>query len=483
MKLLGIRICEHDSNFSYFDGNKVHYLKTERKYQIKHHGVKNLHIWKDIIYEQWGIQTKDLNEIAIVFDPWSYNLNSREENFFPSKHIDFPIDCRITRVNHHYAHHLSCWPLIKNPAFYNGICIDGFGDYDKAWTVFVNNEIKEEGSSMKNGSIGMHMSLMRNHFNLQGDHLDIAGKIMSLQSFGNIDHDYLKFLSKFSIRDVNFIFNHTYYIDKWQDKLNWLRTIHEYVGVIILQHLFENFKKEETFLYTGGVALNVCWNTKIKSFFKNVIIPPHTNDEGLSLGALEFLRLKHNLPQFKIDNFPFCQSDESPVNEPSQQVYNKVAELLTKQNIIGWYQGHGEIGPRALGHRSILADPRDKDMRDKVNLIKKREDFRPFGCSTIDEDFNDSDFMLFADRINTQEYPAVSHIDNTTRHQKVNQSNGLHTLLHDFKRLTNCGTLLNTSLNINGKPLASSKKDAMQLLQNSSLDGLVYGNELYLKNG
>ena len=74
----------------------------------------------------------------------------------------------------------------------------------------------------------MHMSLMRNHFNLQGDHLDIAGKIMSLQSFGNIDHDYLKFLSKFSIRDVHFIFDNTYYIDKWQDKLNWLRTVHEY---------------------------------------------------------------------------------------------------------------------------------------------------------------------------------------------------------------------------------------------------------------
>ena len=122
-------------------------------------------------------------------------------------------------------------------------------------------------------------------------------------------------------------------------------------------------------------------------------------------------------------------------------------------------------------------------MRDKVNLIKKREDFRPFGCSTIDEDFNDSDFMLFADRINTQEYPAVSHIDNTTRHQKVNQSNSLHTLLCEFKKLTNCGTLLNTSLNINGKPLASSKNDAMQLLQNSSLDGLIYGNGLYLKNG
>ena len=483
MKLLGIRVCEHDSNFSYFDGQKVFYLKTERKYQIKHHAVNDLHIWKDIIYEEWGIRTKDLNEIAIVLDPWNYNLSCREEDFFPSKHIDLLADCKTIRVNHHYAHHLSCWPLIKNPASYNGICIDGYGDYDKAWTVFVNGKIKEEGSQVKHGSIGMQMALLRNHFDLHGYFQDIAGKIMSLQSFGNIDYDHLKFLSKFNIKDINSIFDKSYYLDKWQDKLNWLRTIHEYICVIILQYFFQTFKKQETFLYTGGVALNICWNTKIKSFFKNVVIPPHTGDEGLSLGALEFLRLKHNLPQFEIDNFPFCQSDESPENKPKQEVYGKVAELLTKQKIIGWYQGHGELGPRALGHRSVLADPRDKFMRDKVNLIKKRESFRPFGCSTIDEEFNDSDFMLFANRVNSQKYPAVSHIDNTTRHQKVNQNNELYTLLCEFKKLTNCGTLLNTSLNVSGKPLASSKNDALELLENSSLDGLVYGNELYLKNG
>lgn len=482
MKLLGIRICDHDSNFSYFDGNKVFYLKTERKYQIKHHGVNDLNLWKDIIYEQWGIKPKDLHEICIVFDPGRYELNCREDSFFPSKTIDFSTECLTTRVNHHYAHHLSCWPLIKNPHLLNGICMDGYGDYDKSWTVFYENKI-EEGSLIKNGSLGICMAQLGKFFDLKGHALDIAGKIMSLQSYGNLDYEFLMFLKKYTLEDMNFIFDPNFYCDKWSDKLNWLKTIHEYVGACLIQYFLQRFDAKETFLYTGGVALNVCWNTKIKSVFKNIIIPPHSNDEGLSLGALEFLRLKHNLPHFNIDDFPFCQSDESPNIKPKQELYSKVAGLLAKQKIIGWYQGHGEIGPRALGHRSILADPRDKSMKDKINLIKKREDFRPFGCSTIDEEFDDSDFMLFADRINTQKYPAVSHIDNTTRHQKVNQSNSLHTLLCEFKRLTNCGTLLNTSLNINGKPLASSKNDAIQLLETSSLDGLVYGNELYLKNG
>lgn len=481
MKLLGLRICEHDSNISYFNGDKVFYLKTERKFQIKHHGINDLYQWENIIFEQWGIKSKDLDEIAIVFDPWHHNLSCREDSFFPSKKIEFPANCKVTRVNHHYAHHLSCWPLIKNPSSYNGICIDGFGDYDKSWTVFIDKKIKEEGSRMKNGSVGLAMDYLGEIFNIQGHGLDSAGKIMSLQSFGKLDYNFLNYLKKYSIKDISFIVNPKYYCDRWDKKLDWLKTVHEYMGAVILNYLLSFFKKEEKFIYTGGVALNVCWNTRIKTIFNNIIIPPHTNDEGLSLGALEFLRLKHNLPHFTIDNFPFCQSDESPSDLPSINLIKKVAELIKNQKIIGWYQGHGEIGPRALGHRSILADPRDYEMKNKINKIKKREEFRPFGCSTIDSEFNKSEFMLYAQSIDIKKYPAVSHVDGTSRHQTVETTGSFKNILYEFKNLTQCGTLLNTSLNVNGKPLASYKKDAVELLQNSSLDGLVYGNELFLK--
>lgn len=481
MKLLGLRICDHDSNISYFDGNKVFYLKTERKFQVKHHGIKDIYNWEDIVFEQWGIKSKDLDEIAIVFDPWCHNLSAREDSFFPSKEIDFPANCKVTRVNHHYAHHLSCWPVIKNPSSYNGICIDGFGDHDKTWTVFIENKIKEEGSRIKNGSIGKAMEYLGEIFDIQGHGLDSAGKIMSLQSFGKLDYDFLNYLKQYSIKDISFIVSPEYYYDRWDNKLNWLKTVHEYMGVVILGYLLSIFKKEETFLYTGGVALNVCWNTKIKSIFNNVIIPPHSNDEGLSLGALEFLRLKHGLPYFNLDNFPFCQSDETPSDLPSTNLIKKVAELINNQKIIGWYQGHGEIGPRALGHRSILADARNQAMKEKVNLIKKREEFRPFGCSTIDPEFNKSEFMLYAQSINKNKYPAVTHVDGTSRHQTVEFNNSFKNLLYEFKKLTECGTILNTSLNINGRPLASYRRDAVELLKNSSLDGLVYGNELLLK--
>ncbi len=475
-----MRVCEHDSSFSYFDGSRVRYLKTERKFQQKHHGINNLTDWENIIYEEWGIISSDLDEIAIVLDPWRYDLSIREDGFFPSINFNqLGASCKVTRVNHHYAHHLSCWPIIKDPHKYSGFSLDGYGDHDVAWTVFKDQRAVDRGSKISHGSIGLSMSFLGAVFELEGDGLDVAGKIMSLQSYGNMDQEFYKFLQQYGMGDIDHIFLPTYYVHQWDKKLDWLHTVHEYVGDLLIDFFKMYFDEDETILYTGGVALNVTWNTKLKRKF-NIVIPPHTNDEGLSLGALEFLRLKHNLDHFTLNNFPFCQSDQAPMSTPTQVTINKTVELLKQQKIVGWYQGHGEMGPRALGHRSILADPRNKDMRDKVNLIKRREGFRPFGCSTIDENFSNSPYMLYAEKIDTESYPAVSHIDGTCRHQFV-KSGHLLKLLQQFKTDTNCGTLLNTSLNINGKPLASYTANAHEIFNNSQLDAIVIGDEIIQK--
>ena len=120
-------------------------------------------------------------------------------------------------------------------------------------------------------------------------------------------------------------------------------------------------------------------------------------------------------------------------------------------------------------------------MREKVNNIKKREQFRPFGCSTINKFFSKSPYMLYADPIDFHKYPAISHVDETCRHQTVENNELFTKLIYKFYSETNCDTLLNTSLNINGKPLAGHKKDAIQLFNTSDLDALVYGNEIYIK--
>ena len=104
MKLLGLRLCDHDSNISYFDGTKLHYFKSERKYQIKHHAYENLFYWKKEIKDEFGIDYNNIDEIAIVVDPWQYNLPIDKEEFFPAipwNNLD--VDNKVYRVNHHYG--------------------------------------------------------------------------------------------------------------------------------------------------------------------------------------------------------------------------------------------------------------------------------------------------------------------------------------------------------------------------------------------
>ena len=504
MKLLGLRVCEHDSNFSYFDGEQLHYLKTERKYKIKHHGVVDvlkftannrnlahqecqqaLSNWENVIKDQWGITSKDLDEIAIVFDPWPYNLNTRNEEFFPAieNYSDFPADCKVTRVNHHYAHYLSCWPdidMTKNPL---GIIIDGFGDFGTAWTVFKNNKLIEKGSVSSHGSLGQEMNRASTFFDFKCHSLDRPGILMALQSYGKMHKEFYDFIKQFDIYSINKLFNPIFWSGEIRDNKDWIHTIHHHVTNILL-NFFTKYSSSpsDQICYAGGVALNVVWNAALKKKFKNLYIPPHTNDEGLSLGAIEYLRRKHNLRKFILPNYPFCQSDEAPPKEPSANTISKVAELLKEQKIIGWYQGNGELGPRALGNRSILADPRDNNMRDKVNEIKKRQFYRPFGCSTINPNFIESPYMLLAEPLRDNKYPAVSHVDQTCRHHTPNNNPLLKKLLINFKNQSGCDTLLNTSLNINGKPLASGLDDALELFKGCSMDGLVYGDNLYLKD-
>ena len=134
--------------------------------------------------------------------------------------------------------------------------------------------------------------------------------------------------------------------------------------------------------YTGGVAQNSVFNGKLHESGIDVRIPPHTNDCGLSLGAVEFLRQKFHEEPFDT-GFPFWQDDEAPEDliRPLQR-----QQALSQGKIVGWYQGHGEIGPRALGHRSILVNPRLPNAKNELNSkVKHREHF-PFGAAVLLED-------------------------------------------------------------------------------------------------
>lgn len=487
MKLLGLRVCEHDSNFTYYDGHEVYYHKSEREYGIKHLGLDNIWSWKNEIKRIWNISYKDIDEIGIVCDPWRYNFPIDEENFFPEQQYKYILfNNHVTRVNHHYAHALSCWPIEKEKSEVQ-IVIDGYGDDNIAWSVFKNNQLIQKGDKEKHGSIGLYMSKVANLFNIQGHPLDVAGKVMALQSFGTVDEGYTNILKNYNMTNVKEIFNFNNWITYNDDetishlrRLDWIRTVHEYTG-----HLLVNFFKEysngyETKIsYSGGVALNVVWNTQLKEKFKNLVIPPHCADEGLSLGVIEYLRLKNNLDPFVLKNFPYVQNDETPENEADQRTIKKTVSYLKEGKIVAWYQGHGEIGPRALGHRSILINPQIKNAKKLINKIKKREKYRPFGASVLRENVNiESPFMLYLYSITSPLLHSITHIDNTCRIQTVDKSEGTYyNLLKEFYKETGCPFILNTSLNINGKPIVGKKQEIINFFNESEIDVLVMGNE------
>ena len=305
MKFLGLRLCEHDSNMSYFDGEEIYYFKLERHSRKKHDAYENYESWVDEIYKMWRLKPKDIDEIGIVFDPWHYKLDVKNDNFLPYHNM--------TRINHHYAHALSSWPVVHECK--NHFVFDAYGDYNISWSFFQNDKLVDLGFFNEQNSLGNLINTTASFLGIQAEHgLDRAGKLMGLQSYGRFDREFYKKLKIFNIKTIAAAFN----IDLWvqhcgyeliasHTKLNWIRTLHQYVGDALIRHFKDYIKTDEHVTFSGGCAQNVVWNSQIKKVFKNLHVFPHCSDEGLSLGILEFLRKKHELPRFKNKNFPYWQ--------------------------------------------------------------------------------------------------------------------------------------------------------------------------------
>jgi carbamoyltransferase len=215
-------------------------------------------------------------------------------------------------------------------------------------------------------------------------------------------------------------------------------------------------------VYQGGVALNCLANRNLGNYFENIWIMPSPGDSGSSLGAAA---LAHGGP-IKWDNAYLGHeiSGDYPVDA--------LIRSLVRDRITGVASGRAEFGPRALGNRSLLADPRGPDIKDLVNAIKRRQEFRPFAPVIMAEHcdaFFDmprgwytSDYMQSVGRCRRPDvYPAIVHVDGTSRVQTVaDNGSGIRRLLEAWMALTGCPMLLNTSLNIRGEPMVNDRKDA-----------------------
>ena len=324
-----------------------------------------------------------------------------------------------------------------------------------------------------------------------------------------------------------------------QTHCNMAIAIQKVTEEIVIKMVKETKKltQSKNLCLSGGVALNCVANGKIEELgiYDNIYIQPASGDAGGSLGAaLSVNHMYFDSDRIYTEDYdlmkgsylgPYFSDKEIIItNKKYKAVYEhlesfeklseKVANLISEGNVVGWFQGRSEFGPRALGNRSILADPRNLEMQKKLNLkIKYREGFRPFAPSVLEEDYSEffegkttSPYMLMVKKIkekiklktpdgywnfnywdklytNRSKLQSITHVDFSARIQTVNRKTNSRywNLINEFKKITGVGVLINTSFNVRGEPIVNSPKDAYKCFMNTEMDYLIIENYLYSK--
>ena len=354
-------------------------------------------------------------------------------------------------------------------------------------------------------------------------------KIMGLAPYGKLDRDLLEILQRLiTVRDgvvhmpvstaeaaIELLEERCTYEDDPDRCADLAYTAQHHFNAMmadILEHAHDTSPNENLVL-TGGCALNSSFNGRAvaRSDFANLYVPSAPGDDGNAIGAayLGYLAAIDGEDPNRIAPTPYLGDEisEDIVAEVLEknpglqsrhlsydEVYSDTAQALADGNIVAWVQGRAEFGPRALGNRSILADPRDPKMKEKINAaVKFREPFRPFAPAVLHEhgheyfaDYCYSPYMertqFFMDDMGAK-VPAVCHEDNTGRAQSVTAQNNPHfyRLISEFHDRTGVPILLNTSLNVMGKPIVSSFSDALYTFMSTDIQRLVIGRYVLTK--
>ena len=331
--------------------------------------------------------------------------------------------------------------------------------------VGINENTKFEISSKLD--LGLFYAFVSHHFGFKKEE---EGKFMGYQSYGNFDKKIYSLLkdgvTKKGIKDlpINYDAAHTAQIYFEEEYAKLVRR-------------FEH----DNMIFSGGTALNVINNGKLAKKFKNrnLWFDPLCEDVGNSIGmARAYLRSKNHkvkpLKNLYISNTPSPQITVGKTVDLKDIMY-----LLEKGEVVALFQGKSEAGPRALGNRSLLLDPTLPKGKDIMNSIKKRESFRPFACSILEEKAQDwfkmegikkSPYMMYAfqaKKIAKEKTPAIIHVDNTCRVQTVteNENKILYKILESFK----VPLIMNTSMNLAGEPINETLEDALLTMKNSPL--------------
>ncbi len=554
---------KHDSSYPY---NAVDFV-------LKFSNIKLSEIDQIIFYEKPFLKFERLLETYVAFAPSGFIQFSKampkwlKEKLFQKKLLidnlklhdeNFKSENKILFCEHHLSHAASAfYPSPFKKAVI--LTADGVGEWATT-TVAVGSEnnlqIKKEIHFPH--SLGLLYSAFTYYIGFKVNSGEY--KLMGLAPYGN--NKYVNKIKDFLIdikEDGSFKLNQDFFnystgltmtsekfhkifdrsprkpdnqkIDQFHmDIAASIQKVTEEVMLKLSRSLREEYEIPNLCL-AGGVALNCVANGKIleNKIFDNIWIQPAAGDAGGSLGAaLAAWYLENNKTRYvenKKDSMKGSylgpEYSDNLIEEhltkagaifekiDFEELVNRTALDLSEGNAIGWFQGRMEFGPRALGCRSILADPRSSNMQKNLNLkVKFRESFRPFAPSVLKEDlkewFNlsdDSPYMLLVSQVNNKkilkikedqsklfgidklnikrsEIPAVTHVDYSARVQTVHEETNhkYYKLIKKFKEITGCPVLVNTSFNVRGEPIVNTPEDAFRCFMGTDLDKLVIGN-------
>lgn len=515
MILIGIRPDAHDSNIAVSEVSArskpmlAYYSKYERDINVKHATLNLVNRltrdelsdaelfvardWIISVLERAGIDWQKANniEVCVVADD---NLDQAIyqkafNRMFPNHFV------AVILVDHHTAHITSTWPMLPQllPEYVQNIVADGFGNQSQClthyatprgnsmlWTFEETKHGNHRTHPVGSASIGLAHADLAAWLGIQGHPEDLAGKLMGLQQHGKEIPELSKILKQYPITSIEMVF--MWYRNYPADNIDIAHTLCKWAGNALTKWFKHRLtaavtgycRRTDLVTYTGGVALNIFYNSKLHASCKKLIIPPHASDDGLSLGALYIAIRSRFTTDIELVGFPYCQlgDDSTPTTYSTTQ---RVVDDLIDNRVVGIFRGQGEIGPRALGNRSILTSATDPEIITILNnKVKFREAYRPYGAVVLEEDFDEyftgpkDPYMLYACKVKGKRLPAVTAAG-YSRVQIVSQSTNpaLYDILVEYKRRTGISVLLNTSLNASGFPIANTYDQALEVVKQS----------------
>ena len=486
MKILGINALNHDAAITMIQDGEILFAGHSERYSgVKNDSELNSALFADC-YRQGGKPDK-----VVYFErPYLKKLRQLRAGQYgevfarknlPSYYLrDFVGNAEIEYVQHHQSHAAAGY--YTSPYEESAIVvIDAIGEFETCSIWYAWGSHFEKRYTLKYPkSLGLWYSAMTQRLGLKPQEDEYI--LMGMAGWGTQDHKLKNSIREDFFNDSDKLidlkdnlhrgcldWNPEYYPD--DDSEDWKFNIAANVQWICEEEIRKVFSlakrlvpETNNCVYMGGVALNCVANSIVaQRYYPDLWILPNPGDAGSSLGCAAYVYGEH--VNWKT---PFT-GYEIQGRYPRKKVLNE----LLQGNIVGVANGRAEFGPRALGNRSLLADPRGDDIKDRVNVIKHRQKFRPFAPSVLEEHAHEifdmpvkkSQFMQFvAPCKEPDKYPAICHVDNTSRVQTVSKEDnlGYYKLIKEFYEKTGCPMVLNTSLNVKGKPIVNSYLDKVE---------------------